>query len=111
MLAEKTVAGENPDEQFGVTEENVYLFVSQCALGFKPYADVFSDIFTDPREFFAAPFFIAVKVLAAFLPKEKGLWEFLEQIESAYEAAWLLDLDLLPALMVRARMPQPEQQP
>lgn len=30
-------------------------------------------------------------------------------IEDAYEKAWLLDLNLLPALMVRARMPQPEQ--
>lgn len=109
VLAEKTVAGENPDQQFGVTEQNVYLFVSQCALGFKPYADVFGDVFTDPQEFFAAPFFIAVNVLTAFLPKGKTLWEFLELIESAYEAAWLLDLNLLPALMVRARMPQPEQ--
>jgi uncharacterized membrane protein len=87
----------------------VYLFTSQCALGFKPYADVFADIFGTPDDLLAAPFFIAVSVLAAYVPKGKTIWEFLEQIETAYEGAWLLDLNVLPALMVRARMPQPSK--
>jgi hypothetical protein len=110
-MAEKTVEGGSRDEDVGVTEQNVYLFVSQCALGFKPYAEVFGDIFDDPHEFFAVPFFLTVNVLAAFVPNGQTIWEFLEVIEDAYEKAWLLDLNLLPALMVRARMPQPEQAP
>jgi hypothetical protein len=105
------VEGGTSYEEFGVTERNVYLFVSHCALGFKPYAEVFGDIFDDPREFFAVPFFLTVSVLATFVPKEQTIWEFLEAIEDAYEKAWLLDLNLLPALMVRARMPQLDQIP
>lgn len=110
-MAQKTVSGENPDEQYGVTEQNVYLFLSQCALGFKPYAEVLDDLADDPHKLLAAPFFFTVNLLATFCPKGKSIWEFLERIESAYEASWALDLNLLPALMVRARMPQPEQNP
>lgn len=110
MMAGKTAAG-NHDEEFGVTEQNVYLFLSQCALGFQPFAEVFRDAFDDPRKFLAAPFFLTVDLLATFAPKGKTIWEFLERIESAYETALLLDLDLLPALMVRARMPQPDRTP
>lgn len=107
-LMAKKVAETNHDEQFGVTEENVYLFLSQCALQFKPVGEVFGDSLGDQAQALAAPFFLAVDMLATFAPKGKTLWEFLEQIESAYEGAWLLDLNVLPALMVRARMPQPE---
>lgn len=109
LMARKVAEG-NHDEQFGVTEQNVYLFLSQCALGFKPFAEVFGDSLGDSRSSLTVPFFLAVDVLATFRPKGKSIWEFLEQIENAYEAAWLMDLNVLPALMVRARMPQPEQQ-
>ncbi|MBO0804390.1 MAG: hypothetical protein J2P25_15110 [Nocardiopsaceae bacterium] len=108
LMAKKTVEGGNRDEQSGVTEQNMYLFLSQCALGFKPFAEVFSDVFNDPDEFFAAPFYLTINLLATFLPKDKTIWEFLDVIEDAYEKAWVADLNLLPALMVRARMPQPE---
>lgn len=111
QMAAKTVEGDNPAERFGVTEQNVYLFVSQVALGFKPYVEVFGSVFADPAELFAAPFFITVDVLASFVPKGQTIWEFLELIEDSFEKAWLLDLNLLPALMVRARIPQPEQTP
>ncbi|MBO0801652.1 MAG: hypothetical protein J2P25_01050 [Nocardiopsaceae bacterium] len=97
------------DRQYGVTEENVYLYLSKCALGFQSYADVFGDAFGSLEETLAAPFFFATDMLAGFLPKNgQTIWEFLDVIEDAYEKAWLLDLNLLPALMVRARMPQPE---
>lgn len=108
-MAQKTVQGENPDQQYGVTEDSVYRFLSRCALGFEPYADVFEDLSGDPRKYLAAPFFITVNFLATFSPKDKNIWEFLDQIESAYEAAWIADINILPALMVRSRMPQPGQ--
>jgi hypothetical protein len=110
-MAQRTAEGDNPDVEQGVTEQNVYLFLSQCALGPKPFAEVFGDSFEDPYEFFAAPFFITVDLLATFVPKDQTIWQWLDVIEDAYEKAWLLDLNLLPALMVRARMPQPEQSP
>jgi hypothetical protein len=51
-------------------------------------------------------FFITVKVLATFTPKGKDMGEFLDLMEAAREGAWLLDLNLLPALMFRARLPR-----
>jgi hypothetical protein len=110
-IAERITEGENRDEQFGVTEQNLYLWLSQCALGFKAYAEVFGDVFDDPHEFLAAPFFFTINLLARFHPKETSVSDFLNLIETAYEGAWTLDLNLLPALMVRARVPQPEQVP
>ena len=111
QMAQGIAEGENSDEQFGVTEQNVYLWLSQCALGFRAYAEVFGDLFDDPYKFLAAPFFFTINVLARFRPKETPIGDFLNVIEDAYEKAWLLDLNLLPALMVRARIPQPQQAP
>jgi hypothetical protein len=110
-MAQGITEGENRDEQFGVTEQNLYLWLSQCALGFRAYAEVFGNLFDDPYKFLAAPFFFTVNVLIRFRPEETPVGDFLDMIEDAYEKAWLLDLNLLPALMVRARMPQPVQAP
>lgn len=105
------VARAKADAPYGVTEENAYLFLSRCALGFESYGDVFGDAFEDADTFAAAPFFLTIDMLAAFRPKDKSIWEFLDVIEDSYERAGLLDLNLLPALMMRARMPLPEQPP
>lgn len=109
-MAQK-VAQAEVDEPYGVTEQNAYLFLSRCAIGFEPYGTVFEGVIQDPAILAVAPFFFAVDMLAAFVPQGQTIWEFLDVIEDAYEKAWLLDLNLLPALMVRARMPQPEQAP
>jgi hypothetical protein len=101
--------GENRDEQCGVTEQNVYLWLSECTFGFKAYVEIFDGVFDDPHEFAAAPFFFTINLIAWFRPKGTSVSDFLNLVETAYERAWLLDLNLLPALMVRARMPQPEQ--
>lgn len=111
VLAQKVVEGGNRDEAHGVTEANVYKYVSEVALQCKPYEDVFEGVFEDPGDLLIAPLFFAVNVLATFHPEDKTIWEFLDQIETAFEAAYLVDLNVLPALMVRARMPQPEQTP
>lgn len=108
-MAQGITEGENRDKQYGVTEKNLYLWLSQCALGFKNYADVFDDIFEDPREFLAAPFFFTTNLLIRFKPKGSSVSDFLNLIEDSYEKALLLDLNVLPALMIRARMPQSEQ--
>lgn len=110
-MAKVTVEGGTSFAEFGVTQENVHLWLAQCALGFKAYADVFGDRFDDSHAFLAAPFYLTVNLLATFVPKGQTIWDFLSTIETAYEDAWMLDLNLLPALMVRARMPQPGQTP
>lgn len=108
-MAQGITEGKNPDKQHGVTEQNLYLWLSQCALGSGNYADVFDSIFEDPHQYMAAPFFFTTNLLIRFKPKDKSETEFLSLIEAAYEGAWQLDLNLLPALMVRARMPQAGQ--
>lgn len=108
FMAKKVTTGDDRDKQFGVTEQNLYLYLSQCALGFKDVADVFGEIFEDPHELLSAPFFFTVNMVLKCLPDGASFGDFLNRIEDAYEKAWLLDLNLLPALMVRARMPQPE---
>jgi hypothetical protein len=45
--------------------------------------------------------------MATYGPREKQWWEFLDVIEDAFEKAWSTDLNVLPALMVLARMPAP----
>lgn len=86
-----------------VTERNLRLWLSRCALGGTGYADVFGGVFRDPLEFTAAPFLFAAGLLAAFQPEGTSADEFLSLIERAYEGAALLGPDLLPALMVWAR--------
>ena len=109
-IAERTVAGENPDEQFGVTEQNVYLWLSQVAFGLRAYSEVFGDLFDDPYKFLAAPFFFTINLLARSIPKGTTVGDFLNLIENAYEGAGVLDLNLLPALMVRARLEKKAQE-
>jgi hypothetical protein len=110
-MAKETVKGGTSSEEFGVTQRNMHLWLSRCALGFNAYAEVFAEVFEDPARFLTVPFFLTVNLLATFVPKGRTIWEFVDQIEAEYEGAWLLDLNLLPALMVRSRMPQPEQTP
>ena len=42
--------------------------------------------------------------LFIFRPRGGKWWDYLDQIERAYEAAETTDLSVLPALQVRARM-------
>lgn len=100
-------AGENPWP--GVTAQNLYLFLSRCALGFEDLSTVLGSEFKDTDDLLMAPFFWTIHLLATFGPQGLSVADFLDVVEDAYEKAWLLDLNLLPALMVRARMPQPGQ--
>ena len=103
-MAQAIAEEDNSYEQFGVTEQNMYLWLSQCALGFNAYNSVFVDVFDDTRKFMAAPFFFTVNMLSRFRPKESTMGDFLDMIETAYETAFALDLNVLPALMVRDRI-------
>lgn len=109
LIGEKTEESAGSDRWPGVTTQNVYLFLSRCALGFEDFTEVLGSAFKDADDLLMAPFFVTVQVLGTFGPKEKSIGEFLDMVEDAYEKAWQLDLNLLPALMVRARIPQPGQ--
>jgi hypothetical protein len=105
-IAQKIAEAESRDAQYGVTEQNLYLWLSKCALGFDAYAEHFDSVFEDAREFLAAPYLFTGHLLARFHPNDETAAEFLNQIERAYEGAGLLDRNLLPALMVQERMAQ-----
>jgi len=109
QMAEGTARAAADDVWPGVTAQNVYLFLSRCALGFEDLAEVLGSEFKGTDDLLMSPFFLTINFVATYGPREQSIGDFLDVIEDAYERAWQLDLNLLPALMVRARMPQPKQ--
>ena len=82
-----------------VSEGDVYEYLSGAALGFRPPADALGD---DTAA--VGPALITGGMLFTFRPRGGKWWDYLDQIERAYEAAETTDLSVLPALQVRARM-------
>jgi hypothetical protein len=81
-------------------QADVYDYLSGAALGFKPLPEALGD------EVSAAtlPVFITGSMLFTFKPKGQEWWDYLDQIWGAYETAETVDVSVLPALQVRARM-------
>jgi hypothetical protein len=87
----------------GLTADDAFEYISRVALGFEPLEKVFPD----PEKISRIPFLVASNILATYAPRERHWWEFLDVIENALEKAWVTDLNVLPALMLRARMSAP----
>jgi hypothetical protein len=85
--------------EFGLKEDDSYAFVKRVALGFEPI----DKVFPSPEDAITLSFVITSHLLAAFGRGDEEWWEYLNMIEETYEAAKSADLDLLPALMLRAR--------
>lgn len=83
----------------GLAAEDSYAYVKRVALG----AEALEEVFSPPADAAALSFVITGHLLAAFCPTGQDWWEFLNRIEEAFEVAQTADLDLLPALMLRAR--------
>jgi hypothetical protein len=83
-----------------VSEVDVYEYLSGAALGFRPPAGALGD----DTAAAVGPALITGGMLFVFRPRGGKWWDYLEQIERAYEAAETTDLSVLPALQVRARM-------
>lgn len=88
-------------KEIGLKTQQVYDFISRVALGGEPLEDVFPDADEGAK----LPFIVAAHTLGTYHPREIEWWEFLDAIEYALEKAWATDLNVLPALMLRARMP------
>jgi hypothetical protein len=80
--------------------DDVYDYLSGAALGFRPPAGALGG----DTAAAAGPALITGSMLFIFRPRGGKWWDYLDQIERAYEAAETTDLSLLPALQVRARM-------
>jgi hypothetical protein len=84
--------------------EQIHAYLSRTALGPEPMADVIPD---EPH-FTRLPIIVAERALAVYCPKGMGMWDYLDQIESAIEVAAGLDPAVLPAVVMRAYLPKPE---
>jgi hypothetical protein len=83
-----------------LSEADVYEYLSGAALGFRPPAGALGD----DTAAAVGPALITGGMLFVFRPGGGKWWDYLDQIERAYEAAETTDLSVLPALQVRARM-------
>jgi hypothetical protein len=97
-LGEATTKSNNA-RAFGLKAEDSYAYVKRVALRGEPLDTVLSP----PEDAATLSFVITGRLLVAFRTADQHWWEYLNKIEEATEAALAADLDLLPALMLRAR--------
>lgn len=79
----------------------VYDFLLRTALRFEPLEQVFPD----PMDAALAPILITASLLLTFCPKGKGLWAYLDEIETATEAAAEMKPYMYPAVILRSQIP------
>jgi hypothetical protein len=97
-IAAGTVKGTNA-RRLGLTEQEVYDFIARVAFGLEPI----DRVFPEHDRMITLPYYITAHLLVSYGPSEQHWWEFLDRAEAAYEVAQSVDLDVLPALMLRAR--------
>jgi hypothetical protein len=102
-MAEYIANGGEIVKRTGLTTQDTYEYISRVALGFEAFEKVFPDLEKITR----IPFLVGSNILATYRPRGKHWWELLDVIENALERAWVTDLNVLPALMLLARMPAP----
>jgi hypothetical protein len=85
--------------KFELGDSDICDYLSRAALGNERIDDVFSSL---PAAG-ALPLLITARLLVSFRPQGTDWWEYLDQIEAAFEAAETIDLSVLPALTLRSR--------
>jgi hypothetical protein len=81
-------------------QTDVYDYLSRAVLNFQPLPEALGDDLAAAT----LPVLITGSMLFIFRPKGGKWWDYLDQIWSAYETAETVDVSVLPALQVRARM-------
>jgi len=97
-LGEATTKSNNA-RAFGLKAEDSYAYVKRVALR----GELLTTVLSPPEDAGTLSFVITGRLLVAFGPADQHWWEYLNKIEETYEVALAADLDLLPALMLRAR--------
>jgi hypothetical protein len=82
--------------------ERIYQYLSRVVLGPEPLIDFISP--EDP-EYARFPVIVAHQATGVYCPKEIGIWDYMDQIESAIEAAWAFQPEVFPAAVLRAYLP------
>ena len=84
---------------YPLREQDVYDFLTIGALGFKSI----DQVFPAPDADYLLPVLITAQLLIAFRRGGKPVWEYLDTIWNAVNAAEQADLALLPALILRSQ--------
>lgn len=103
-IAESLATGGTTAKRLRLDAEQIYAYLSRVVLGAEPIENVIPD---EPM-FTRLPVIVAQRVIVSYSPKETGIWDYLDQIESAIEVAWALDASVLPAAVMRAYLPKAE---
>jgi hypothetical protein len=84
--------------------EGVHTYLSRAVLG----AQRLEDVIPDEPAFTRLPLIVAGEALAVYAPKGMGMWDYLDQVESAIEIASALPAYVLPAAVMRGYLPEPK---
>jgi hypothetical protein len=84
--------------------KEIYAYLSRTVLG-REHLD---EVIPDGAWLTRLPVIVALQALAVYSPKGMGIWDYLDQIESAIEVALALDASALPAAVMRAYLPKPQ---
>lgn len=87
--------------RFTLDEAEVYAFLERSALRFESLRDVFAT----QDDAVLTPFLITASMLVTYGPRDKSVWNYLDEIEEALEASAGLKASVLPAMVLRAHMP------
>jgi hypothetical protein len=103
-IAQNAIISNNAKKS-GLTEQEIYDFVARVSLRFEPI----NEVFPEPERMVILPFYITAHVLIALHPAEGKWWNFLDKIEAMFEISEAADLDVTPAIMLRARRTRLEE--
>jgi len=97
-LREMAQAAARSQVPYEMDESKIYDYLKKSAVGFQALDQVFST----GEEMTTWPIVITASLMLTFCPREKELWEYLDDIEGALEAADSVKPSALPAMVLRA---------
>jgi hypothetical protein len=104
QIAEDLATTGTTAERMRLNAEEIYAYLSRAAFG----PERVGDVMPDEPAFTRLPIIVAQRALVVYCPKNMDMWDYLDRIESAIEAASALDVSVLPAAVMLAYLPKPE---
>lgn len=100
----KGVARARIDVELDVSK--IHEFLRTSAIGFQSL----DHVFTDQQEMTVLPILIAASLLLAFHPRDQEIWEYLNDLEEALEAADSVKPSIYPAMILAAHRREASQE-
>lgn len=97
-IAENAAGAET---ELNIRESQVYDYLSRTALRFEPV----DKVFPEPSDAVLAPIMITASLLLTFAPKDKDQWTWLDEIETATDAAAQMKKYVYPAVILQSQIP------